>query len=100
MPAIPTALSTPAAIKPGDEGAVALWSTRAEPPTKLSASTILPANSGCVASMPESITATRTGAAATGAVSQKSKARLTVRCHCFSGSFGTQERRRTPSRST
>ena len=102
IPAIPIALSTPAAISPATKVPCPSLSTRAEPPTKLSASTILPANSGCVASIPESITATRTAASGgEGAASQKSKARVAFRCHCFNGSFGTQAAgRRLPSRST
>ena len=48
--------------------------------------------------MPESMIATRTGgsARASALVSQKSKARVAVRCHCLaaSGSFGTNATRR------
>jgi hypothetical protein len=53
------------------------------------AATILPANSGWPASIPESITATRTGGSS-GSSAQKSKARFWVAYHwrAWSGSLG------------
>ena len=81
-PAIPTELLTPAAIRPATNVPWPSSSTRAEPPTNVFASAILPAKSGWSPSIPESITATRTAASGVG-VSQKSNVRLNSRCHCF-----------------
>ena len=98
MPAMPWPLFVDAAISPATNVPCPFVSRRAEPPTKLFASAILPSNSGCSPSMPESTTATRTGTSG-GAFDQASKARIRVRYHwrAASGSFGEKESRREGS---
>ena len=73
IPAIPSPLSVDAAMIPATK---VPWPCRSvtSPPTKLCASAMRPANSGWPASIPESITATRTGPSAGGSSGQKSNA--------------------------
>ena len=98
-PAIPTWLKGLAAISPATNVPWPCSSVYGEPPTKLFAATIRPANSGCEPSMPESITATRTGASV-GAVGQNDHALSASRYHSFaaSGSVSVNDRRRERDR--
>ena len=100
MPEIPSALLVSAAMIPATKVPWPCWSFFHEPPTKLLPVSILGLRSGCVPSMPESITATRTrGLKGAGNVGQVSNARICGRYHCFakSGSVGTKEMRREAS---
>ncbi len=72
MPAMPSELFIAAAISPATNVPCPCESA-IDPPTKVRARTMRLARSGCVASIPESITATFTGGS-TGASGQKSKA--------------------------
>ena len=97
----PTSLSSCAAMIPAT---IVPWPrvSWAVPPTKLLRQRRpARARSGWPRSIPESITATRTGASG-GGVSQASYARFATAYHCFgaSGSVGTNETRRTRSGST
>ena len=103
IPAIPWLLFSAAAISPATKVPCPTRSVVPLPPTKLRAPTILPANSGWVPSIPESMIPTRTGDSSGGS-GQRSKAWSSCRYHCraASGSFGVnaRRRRRIPSHST
>ena len=88
MPAMPAPLSAIAAISPATKVPWPNWSFIV-PPTKLFDAAIRPRSSGWLASIPESITATRTGKS-DFAASKMSSARSRPRYHWrgTSGSFG------------
>ena len=73
IPATPIELFVCAAISPATNVPWPCWSVRALPPTKLREPAIREARSGCVPSIPESITAMR-GPARAGSSGQKSNA--------------------------
>ena len=98
-PAMPTPSFVSAAISPATNVPWPWVSTVAGPATKLLAAAIRPRSSGCVPSMPESITATRTAASGGGSV-QASKDRFCAAYHWRgrNGSLGTNDVPAAPQR--
>ena len=84
IPEMPSALPVSAAMIPATKVPWPWMSFLHEPPTKLFPDSMRGMRSGCVASIPESITATRTrGLNGPGRTGQESNARICGRYHCF-----------------